>query len=280
MNVMSVSLLRLQDGSICLFYLRKNSVHDCRPYVRRSTDDGKTWGDPVPCLDGEGYWVLNNDWVVMLRSGRLVFPVALHTRKGSDYNHRGIATVWFSDDSGGTWHPSETKLHCPTDSGAGFQEPGVVQLKEGRLLMFIRTRLGRQYYSYSKDEGTTWSPGEPSPLLSPLSPASIKRIPSTGDLLAVWNDHEGMPSEYRASERGARPFGGKRTPLTLAVSRDKGRTWQDRRNLLTDPAGWYCYTAIHFTGDNVLLGFASGGSGLPELSKMDVAVVPIASLYS
>src|SRR5690625_2550667 len=29
MNVMSVSLLRLQDGNIALFYARKNSIHDC-----------------------------------------------------------------------------------------------------------------------------------------------------------------------------------------------------------------------------------------------------------
>ncbi|MGH7199678.1 MAG: exo-alpha-sialidase, partial [Planctomycetaceae bacterium] len=30
-NVMSVSLLRLHDGRIALFYLRKNSLSDCRP---------------------------------------------------------------------------------------------------------------------------------------------------------------------------------------------------------------------------------------------------------
>ena len=30
-NVMSVSLLRLKSGEIALFYLRKNSLQDCRP---------------------------------------------------------------------------------------------------------------------------------------------------------------------------------------------------------------------------------------------------------
>src|SRR5437762_10635274 len=34
MNVMSVSLLRLKDGRIALFYVRKNSISDCRPYLR------------------------------------------------------------------------------------------------------------------------------------------------------------------------------------------------------------------------------------------------------
>jgi hypothetical protein len=41
-NVMSVSPLRLRDGRIALFYLRKNSLSDCRPVVRFSRDDSKT----------------------------------------------------------------------------------------------------------------------------------------------------------------------------------------------------------------------------------------------
>jgi len=39
MNVMSVSLLRLQDDQIALFYARKNALDDNRIYMRTSTDD-------------------------------------------------------------------------------------------------------------------------------------------------------------------------------------------------------------------------------------------------
>src|SRR6187401_2555630 len=61
-NVMSVSLLRLQDGSLALFYLRKNSLADCRPLMRISTDEAKTWSPPRECItDHVGYYVLNND---------------------------------------------------------------------------------------------------------------------------------------------------------------------------------------------------------------------------
>ena len=42
MNVMSVSLLRLQSGEIALFYLVKNSGTDCRPVMRLSSDEGAT----------------------------------------------------------------------------------------------------------------------------------------------------------------------------------------------------------------------------------------------
>ena len=78
-NVMSVSLLRLQDGRIALFYLRKNSPADCRPYLRISADETQTWSEPQRCIEDEvGYYVLNNDRAVQLARGRIVLPVALH----------------------------------------------------------------------------------------------------------------------------------------------------------------------------------------------------------
>ena len=62
MNVMSVSLLRLQNGDIAFFYLRKNSTEDCIPMLRISKDEAQSWSDPVPCItDRQGYFVLNNE---------------------------------------------------------------------------------------------------------------------------------------------------------------------------------------------------------------------------
>lgn len=279
MNVMSVSLLRLRDGRIAMFYLRKNSVHDCRPFVRFSSDEGQTWSEPIQCISEPGYWVLNNDRVVQLDSGRLVMPVALHSPLGDNYNPRSIAMAYLSDNGGTAWRRSRTTLECPTPSRRGFQEPGVVALKDGRLMMFIRTRLGSQYQSYSSDAGETWSTAVPSSIRSPLAPASIKRIPSTGDLLLVWNDHAAVPEAWRADESLPREPEGRRTPLTVAVSRDEGKTWVHKRDLMAHPDGWYCYTAIHFQGGNVLLGFVSGGVGLPGLSKTDIALIPVSALY-
>ncbi|MBN1987279.1 MAG: exo-alpha-sialidase, partial [Prolixibacteraceae bacterium] len=68
MNVMSVSLLRLADRRIALFYLRKNSVTDCIPFMRISTDEAKSWSDPVRCIDTTAYFVLNNDRVKQLKN--------------------------------------------------------------------------------------------------------------------------------------------------------------------------------------------------------------------
>jgi len=63
-NVMSVSLLRLQNGRVGLWYLRKNSLVDCRPYMRTSRDDGTTWSRASLCIPAPGYFVVNNDRVV------------------------------------------------------------------------------------------------------------------------------------------------------------------------------------------------------------------------
>lgn len=35
-----------------------------------------------------------------------------------------------------------------------------------------------------------------------------------------------------------------------------------RKLIEGDPDGWYCYTAIHFVGDTVLLGHCAGDSNL------------------
>ena len=51
---------------------------------------------------------------------------------------------------------------------------------------------------------------------------------------------------------------GKRTPFNTAISRDEGKTWEHIRTLEDDPEGWYCYTAIEFVGDHVLLGHSAG----------------------
>jgi hypothetical protein len=274
MNVMSVSFVRLkQSRRIAFFYLRKDSDTRCAPFVRYSSDEARTWSsEPIPVIeDNPGYHVLNNDRVIQTAAGRLLAPVALHTSPEGKWTSRGSVRVYMSDDEGRQWRRSPQILECPDlNNATGLQEPGVVELKGGRLLLFCRTALGSQYVSISSDGGDSWTPPSPSGLLSPVSPASIERIPKTGHLLAVWNDHSAIPANLKS----------RRTPLTLAISRDEGQTWERRRNLLEDPKGWYCYTAIEFVKDRILLAYASGGSdGLKNLSRTQIASVPLRWLY-
>ncbi len=252
MNIMSVSLLRLSNNNIALFYARKNAIDDCIPMMRISNDEGQTWGEAKPCIsDQKGYFVVNNSRVRQLKSGRILIPVSMHKTPETKWDNRGILRCYYSDDKGKSWKPGGA---VPNPDSVITQEPGVTELKDGRVLMNIRANGGFQYYAYSKDRGITWSPVVASAISSPISPASITRIPSTGDLMLVWNNNGAKGEGY---------FKGKRTPLTLAISKDEGLTWQHLKNIEEDPEGMFCYTAIHFVKDYVLLGYGMG-AGLQQ----------------
>ncbi len=280
-NVMSVSLLRLDDGRIALFYLRKNGLRDCRLFLRTSGDEGATWSAPSAVIDAPGYFTVNNDRVVRLRGGRLVVPASLHrsrSRESDDmkfFDERALALFFLSDDGGRTWREAEDWWGMPVRSRAGLQEPGIVELTDGRLFAWARTDVGAQYGLLSGDGGVHWDPPFETAFKSPNSPLSMKRIPSTGDLLAVWNDHSGrFPFDAK------NPASWGRSPLVSAVSRDDGKTWENARAIETDPDHGYCYTAIHFTGDAVLLAYCAGG---PEMGgvlvRLRIRRVPISWFY-
>ena len=270
MNVMSVSLLRLKNGQIALFYLKKNSTTDCIPVVRFSKDECNSWSDPVQCInDRKGYFVLNNNRVIQLKNGRLVFAVALHqTPDEHKWNDSGHLYSYYSDDNGQTW---KTGKEVPNADGVVTQEPGLVELKNGNIFMFIRSNAGVQYKSVSSDKGETWSAAERSNIVSPLSPASIQRIPSTGDLLLVWNNNDGTNPAIK----------GKRTPIDIAISKNEGKTWEKIKTIENDPDGWYCYIAIHFVGKNVLLGYCAGSQQKKTyLSQINIIKLSLGWIYN
>lgn len=275
LNVMSVSLLRLQDDRLALFYLEKNALTDCRPVVRFSSDEAATWSEPVEIIpdDQIGYYVLNNDRVIQLADGRLLAPLALHHRpdwEKPDWN--GEVGVYFSDDSGATWKRSANwrQAHDPVGKRVAAQEPGLVERRDGSLLMYIRTSAGELYESVSTDRGAGWSAPRPMGVASPQSPATIERLPG-GDapLVMVWNDHAHLPVAQRKA----------RTPLSLALSHDDGKTWSKPTVLEPDPAGWYCYTAMAFTEDALFLAYVAGEqSPGRHLSASRVRRIPLAAL--
>ena len=243
-NVMSVSFLRLQNGDLALIYAQKNSLTDCVPHIRISKDEAKTWSNPRPIItDQKGYFVINNDRVIQLESGRILAPVSLHNTPNGQWSNRGEIRCYYSDDMGQTW---KRGLSVPAPPDVITQEPGVTELRDGRILMNIRANHGVQYKAYSNDAGVTWSLAEPTSIASPLAPASVERLPTTGDLILAWNFN---------GKAGPGYFKSKRTPLTVAISRDEGLTWECIQNLEGSIHASYAYTAIHQVGDYVLFGY-------------------------
>ncbi len=267
MNVMCVSFLRLKDGALALFYARKNSTTDCRPMMRVSRDEGKTWGPATQVVpDSENdYYVINNARAIMLKSGRILLPLARHPKKADGKNDwDGELVVWFSDDQGKTWQrgAASFKTFDPKGKRVTTQEPGVIELSNGRVLMYARTNHGQQWFYYSSDGGATWTKGEPSTLRGPCSPATIKRL-KNGDLIMAWND---------SSVGGV---AGLRSPLALAISKDDGKTWIHRRLLEGAPNGCFCYFAVCEVQGHVLVWYCA----LNWLKHSRISRVPLTWLY-
>jgi sialidase-1 len=254
-------MLRLPDGAILMSYCVKDSEQDCAVCFRKSLDDGRTWVNrfkyQVP-PGYAGYTGINNDRLVLLKSGRILLPVY----DGWVGGRVLLSFVLYSDDNAETWKKSadvDMRDLDPNDKwGAG--EPAVVELKDGQkigdarprsgragsppLLMIIRTKLGIIAKAYSNDRGATWSKPQPiKGIVSPCAPSSIARLPQTGDLLLVWNNTTTT-----------------RDPLNCAISKDDGETWENIRVL--DRGGSLCYTSITPVGDRVLLTYYKFPEGL------------------
>jgi sialidase-1 len=235
-NAMSVSFVRLHDGPLLFFFLVKNSLSDCQVWVRRSADEGQTWSEPAPVSSRAGYHVMNNARPIQLAGGRLLAPVALTSDIEAGPHSRVFC--YLSDDDGASWRAGTGDTGF-ADSPA--QEPGLVELIGGDVLMIVRTRLGYIFTSRSGDGGETWDEPSASALVSPASPASIARVPGTERLLIVWNNNpDGATARWQD-----------RTPLTAAVSPDEGVTWGSVKDIEADPRFAYAYTSITFVEDDV-----------------------------
>ena len=253
LNVMSVSFMRLDAKRIAIFYLRKNSASDCTPYMRVTDDDFKTLGEPKRLMSKEDtdYYVCNNARAVRMKSGRIVLPLARHSYRLDKKNSMmGRLSCVYSDDNGETWKKGGEYVVTDKDGKRVYvQEPGLVELNDGRLYMYARTNRGRQWQMFSKDGGETWGDFGPSPIIGPRGPATIMRLKS-GKLLLVWNDHEGREHLLK---RGPKWLAGMRAPLSTAISHDEGKTWVSRRLVETDEKGFFCYFSAFETDDSILL---------------------------
>ncbi|NLB39185.1 MAG: exo-alpha-sialidase [Clostridiales bacterium] len=279
-NAMSVSLLRMANGDLGLFYLVKPNAWTYQTWLARSRDDGRTFYRRTMCThhQGDGVYVMNNDRVVRLSTGRIVLPLAYHRvirlpGEGRYYDYRAVACFLFSDDDGETFVESADTLALASPrTRSGLQEPGVMELKNGALWAYMRTDMLWQYESFSMDQGAHWTQAQPSRFSSPCSPMLVKRAPDSA-LVAVYN-----PTPNYNGRAAPRHTGG-RTPLALSISRDEGISWQD--NLLeNEPTRGYCYPAIFFTNDDAMLvSYCSAGEGQPFcLTESTISKVPLSEL--
>ena len=221
-------------GALGLVYFKHQGHHSDALYFRLSRDEGYSWSEETRINYVPNYREIsgfNNDSVIVLSNGRIIVPVSATFGSGL-----AGSLVFYSDDEGYSWSRSVGEVtvdlrkegsHRPY-ACSKFGEPNVVELKDGRIMMFGRTITGRIWKSYSQNNGLTWSRAEPTNLASSPSPVSLRRIPSTGDLLLIWNQASGEETRRRWA----------RMRMSCAVSKDDGETWEHFKNLESpDDAG-------------------------------------------
>ncbi|MEA3364299.1 MAG: sialidase family protein [Candidatus Hydrogenedentes bacterium] len=242
------SFLRLSNGDILLSYIYRGSMKPLfgHNYYRRSVDDGQSWGDQLIVNPSQGYHIMHNDKLVLLSTGRIIAPIEFELAKPEDDHGGYVSYTAYSDDKGCSWWRSTNEVNLQKE-GVETQEPHVVELKDGRLLMLMRTYSGYVVKAYSEDQGQSWGPGIKVPELKLPSHTSsalcVKRIPSTGDLLLL-----------RCSDGPKEPYRW-RTPFVSVLSKDDGETWTNERVLMGEPENDYGYPSITFVKDIALISY-------------------------
>ena len=245
------SFLRLRTGQIMLAYIY--STHPATPYFahnyyRLSADEAQTWSDQFCYTAYPGYVLVHNDRLSYLSTGRIMAPAEYKMYLPSSDAHPGyVGMTFYSDDDGLSWHPSDNTVDLYGSQKVEVQETDVVELKDGRLLMFARTYSGWPVFAYSDDKGETWGP----PIVRKdikmpyAGLATVRRIPSTGDLLFIWISER--------SQDKVKPEINRRCTLTAGISKDEGETFVSMRNIASDPEDDFGYQCVEFLDDGVVL---------------------------
>jgi predicted neuraminidase len=204
------------DGLVWLFYVVRygDTWSTSRVQVKISSDRAETWSDASMLVLDEGTLVRNRP--IVLAGGDYLLP--LYHETGHDTESTGPDSYSFflryvAKDR--AW----TKTR-PIRSAKGNIQPAVAQLSDRDLVAYCRRggdyrpeTIGYIVRSESQDGGWTWSEGKDSEFPNPNAAVDLLTLRS-GRLLLVYNHSMN-----------------RRSPLTLALSSDQGRTWPIRRDL-------------------------------------------------
>jgi len=215
-----------------------------RVVVRTSEDRGHTWSAPRLLLDGPGLFLRHP--VVVLPGGDWLLPAYYCTSRG----HYSLVLV--STDNGASWQEHEVP-----DSYHRVQMNMVPRL-DGTLFAMFRSRWADRIYTSESRDGRAWTPPRKSVLPNNNSSTQAVRL-ANGHLALAHNDATLERDQFRWVQRKGRwSKKAVRTPLTLAVSEDGGRTWPYARNIQMADLEYresqvgYSYPSIIAGSDGVL----------------------------
>lgn len=213
-------LFQAPDGKLWLFHT-SNEPHNqktSRVVYRISEDRGLTWGRPEVLFDGTGIFLRQPP--IVLGNGDWLLP-AYYCRLDGHYS-----VVQISTDQGMTWQEYEVQ------GSTHRVQMSVVELHDGTLYAVFRSRhADRIYTSVSSDHGRSWTVPAKSQLANNNSSIQLTKL-QNGHLALIFNDSTMERDQFRWIQRKGefrrKPL---RTPLTIAISEDEGKTWVHFRNV-------------------------------------------------
>ena len=210
-------LFQPKGGPLLLFYKVGPSPDAWWGMLMTSADGGRTWTAPRRLPEGILGPIKNKP--VQLANGDLLCPSSTENKGWQVHFER-------TSDWGQTWQTTG-----PLNDGReiGAIQPSILFHKQGELQAVGRSRQGRIFETWSKDDGKTWSKLALTALPNPNSGIDAVTLKDGRQLLV-----------YNHTPKG-------RTPLNVAVS-ENGKDWQAAVVLESDP-GEYSYPAVIQAGD-------------------------------
>ena len=221
-------LFQYPKGPLMLFYKVGPDPVDWWGELKTSSDHGKTWSTAKRLPPGILGPVKNKP--VLLSDGRLICPSSTENKDGRWQVHLEVTT-----DTAKTWNSSG-----PLNDGLKYHiiQPSVLLYRDRQQLL-CRSMENRIVSLWSRDGGGNWSQPDTTSLLNPNSGTDAVTLNNGWQLLV-----------YNPTERTKDNWGGSRSPLNVAISKD-GIKWKDVLVLENAP-GEYSYPAVIQSKDGIV----------------------------
>ncbi|MBQ9117571.1 MAG: exo-alpha-sialidase [Clostridia bacterium] len=222
-------LFKRKDGSVVLFYKVGRTIAEWVTKCRISYDGCETWGESFTMVEGDtsgGRGPVRNK-AIYLSDGSVLAPGSTEQGEWKCFFDRSV-------DDGKTWQRSrdlcvssdELTVYESHDK-KGIIQPTVWESESG-VHALMRSTEGKIYRTDSTDLGATWCEPYATDMPNNNSGIDLARLPD-GRLILACNP---------VSENW-----GSRTPLTLYVSEDDGKSFEFYTHLIT-MEGKYAYPAV------------------------------------
>ena len=238
------ALVECENGEIVCVFVGGNGLwastesDPIRSYVCRSTDGGQSWSQPEDittqlwgsqasnstCINYKASFFGSGNGLRLTRgthAGRIMFAAAMCRKTANTLDN----FVVYSDDNGHTWQVSNRAY-------SGGDEAKLMELTDGRILISVR-QSGARGYNHSSDGGLTW--GEQGRW------SEMNTNACNGDMLRVFaTDQKDSINLLLHSI----PNSMQREDVSLFISRDEGKTWQDPFLLFNGPSVYSSLTLL------------------------------------